>query len=221
MSALIPAILFFSAIITIEVLVVVLILIIPLRIALSFRSNETETRAILSGSWLVFRLEVLVSGKDPQASVMVGRVRLITRSLFTFIESSQKHAGFTGPGRIPDIFSSWSVLRGPGLDSVLDLIRRTRFDYARGNMRIGFGDPSATGMLYGLFRAFASLLPMDRITLNIVPEFNREVFEIDITTRFHIMYPIRIIANAVKIVKHPATRQVMKTMRKRPMDVGE
>jgi hypothetical protein len=199
---------------------VIFILVIPLRISLSFLSNESETRGVLMLSWLVFGIEVMVSGKDQQASVMVGRIRLITRSLSTFMAPSEKQTGFSGPGRIPDIFSSLSVLWGPVLDLVLDLIRRTRFDYARGTIRLGFDNPSATGMVYGMYWALISVIPGDRFTLKLVPEFNREVFEFDVTTRFHITYPIRIVANAVKVMKHPATRQVMKTMRKRPTDVA-
>jgi hypothetical protein len=175
---------------------------------------------VLMLSWLVFGIEVMVSGKDQQASVMVGRIRLITRSLSTVMAPSEKQTGFSGPGRIPDIFSSLSVIQGPVLDSVLDLIRRTRFDYARGTIRLGFDNPSATGMVYGMYWALISLIPGDRFTFKLVPEFNREVYEFDVTTRFHITYPIRIVANAVKVMKHPATRQVMKTMRKRPTDVA-
>lgn len=219
MSAPFPAILLFLSIITVVFFGVIFILVIPLRISLSFLSSGLDTKGILTGSWLIFGLEVMVSGKDPQASVMVGRARLITRSLSTFGVPAQKQAGFSGPGRIPGIVSTLSALQGPVLDAVLDLIAHTRFDYARGTARIGLGDPSATGMVYGLYRAVKPLLPENRISLTIIPEFNREVCEIDITTRFHIAYPVRILVNAVKVVKHPAARQVMKNMRKRSPDV--
>ena len=86
-------------------------------------------------------------------------------------------------------------------------------------VRLGLDNPSATGMVYGMYWAFISLMPGDRITLTLEPEFNREVYEFDVATRFHITYPIRIVTNAVKVMKHPATRQIIKTMRKRPTDV--
>ena len=219
MSAPFPAILLFLSIITTVVLVVIFLQVIPLMISLSFLSNESDTKGILMISWLVVGIEVMVSAQDQQFSVIVGRVRLITRSLSTFMDPSGKHTGSSGPGRIPDIFSSLSVIQGPVLNSVLDLIRHSRFDYARGMVRLGLDNPSITGMVYGMYWAFISLIPGDRITLTLVPEFNREVYEFDVTTRFHISYPVRIVANAVKVMKHPATRQVMKTMRKRPIDV--
>ncbi len=220
MSAPFPAILLFLSIITAVVLVVIFILVIPLRISLSFLSNESDKKGVLMLSWLVFGIHLMVSAQDQQVSVIVGRVRLITRSLSSFMDPSGKQTEFSGPGRIPDIFSLLSVLRGPVLNSVLDLIRHSRFDYVRGNVRLGLDNPSATGMVYGMYWAIISLIPGDRFTLTLVPEFNREVYEFDIATRFHITYPIRIVANAVKVMKYPATRQIMKTMRKRPTDVA-
>jgi hypothetical protein len=74
-------------------------------------------------------------------------------------------------------------------------------------------------MVYGLYRAAKPLMQIHQVTLKLVPDFNREIFEIDVNTRFHIAYPVRIIVNAVKVVKHPAVWQVMKTMRK-PRDVA-
>lgn len=215
-----PAILLIAGIITVVALIEVLILLIPFRISLSFHIHETETKGIFGCSWFIFGLEVLVSGKDPQLSVMVGGARLVNRPLSSFMVSENEHADGPGPGDVPGIISSLLQLRGPVLDTFCDLVRHTRLDYLRGTARIGLGDPSATGMMYGLYRAFIPLLPGSRINLTMVPEFNHEVCEIDLITRFRITYPLLVIVNVVKIVKHPAARKIMKMMRTKPGDVA-
>jgi hypothetical protein len=73
-----------------------------------------------------------------------------------------------------------------------------------------------TGMLYGLYWAVRSVLPTDRVNLTVIPDFNNEVLDVDIATRFRITYPAHVIINAIKIVKHPAARRVMKTMLAKP-----
>jgi hypothetical protein len=220
MSVSLSSILLISGFISVLILIMVFILIIPLRISLSLLTSESCTKGILTGSWLIFGLEVMVSDGELQASVMVGRTRLITQSLSTFMTPSQKDAGFSGANRFPDIFSIVHAFQGPILSGVMDLINHTRFDYARGTAQIGFGDPSATGIFYGLYRAAKPLMQINQITLNLVPDFNREIYEIDVNTRFHISYPVRIMVNAVKVVKHPAVWRVMKTMRKKPGDMA-
>lgn len=220
MSAPFTTVLLILGFISVLILIIVFILIIPLRISLSLLSSESCTKGVLTGSWLIFGLEVMVSDGDPRASVMVGRTRLIARSLSPFVAPSQKDAGLSGANRFPDIFSLLHAFQGPILSAVLDLINHTRFDYARGTAQIGFGDPSATGMFYGLYRVAKPHMQINRITLNLVPVFNREIYEIDINTRFHIAYPVRIIVTAVKVVKHPAVWRVMKTMRKKPGGVA-
>ena len=124
------------------------------------------------------------------------------------------------PGQVPAVISSLLALQGPLLDAFLDLVRHTRLDYIRGTARVGLGDPAATGMAYGLYCATASLLPADRINLCVIPEFDHQVCEVDITTRFRITYPVRILVNIVKVVKRPAARKVMNSMRAKPGDVA-
>jgi hypothetical protein len=215
MNASFPFLLIFG-IISVLVFIEVLLLIIPLRISLAFHSSEEQTRGIFLVSWSIFGLEVLVPGKDLQFSMLVGGTRLITRPLSTFTGPEKEHTGGPGPGQVPCIMISLLTLLEPALNTVLDLVRHTRLDYIRGTARIGLDDPSATGTVYGLYRAVLPLLPGDRVSLTVVPEFCHEVCEIDITTRFRVTYPILIIVNAVKLVKHPAARKIMKTMRAKP-----
>jgi len=209
-----PAILLVSGIIISLLLIEVLVLLIPFRFSLSFQTRESETKGVLVGSWFIFGLEMLVSGKDQQVSVVVGGAKLVTRPLSSFA-APEKGDAEGGPG----IISSLLRLQRPVLGAFLDLVRHTRLDYIRGAARIGLGDPSATGMVYGLYRAMIPLLPGDRINFTMVPEFNGEVCEIDISARFHITYPFLVLVNAVKIAKHPSARRVMKSMRKKPGDV--
>src|SRR5271157_5399497 len=153
-----PAILLVTGIITVIILTIGFFLIIPLRISLLFSSRGMETQGICAGSWFIFGFEVSTSGEGPKLSVRICGARIITRTLTTFMDRKKEPPGVPpDPVRIPGIVSSLPALQGPVIVTVLDLIRHTRFDYIRGNARIGLGDPSATGMLYGLFRAITPM----------------------------------------------------------------
>ncbi len=199
-------------IIAIVAILEVLVLAIPLVVSLSIRNQETKVKGVLAVSWFIFGLEVLVPGNNPQISVLVCGARLITRPL-SFITGPGKESGREGPGQVPWIVSSLFKLQGPLLNAILDVVHHIRLDYVRGTARFGFSDPGATGMLYGLYWAVRAMLPMDRVNLTVIPDFNNEVLDVDITTRFRITYPFLAIINAIKIAKHPAARKVMKTMR--------
>ncbi|MCU0630638.1 MAG: DUF2953 domain-containing protein [Methanoregulaceae archaeon] len=211
MSDSFPVILLVAGIITLVAFIEVLILSIPFRISLSFRSGEQETKGYVAGSWFIFGAEVLVSGKEQQFSLLVGGYRILKRPFSRFAPPEKGDEDGPGPGDIPGLLSSLARLERPALDTFLDLVRHTRLDYARGTARIGLGDPAATGMMYGLYRAVIAVLPGDRVNFIMIPEFSREVLDIDVTSRFRITYPVLVLVNAVKIVTHPAARKIMKT----------
>ncbi|HVP94532.1 MAG TPA: DUF2953 domain-containing protein [Methanoregulaceae archaeon] len=220
MSDYITTVLLVAGIITAAVLVTVFFLIIPLRISLSFRSRGMVIQGDLTGSWFIFGLDIRFSGNDPRVSLKIGGVRLVTRQVTAFTDLKKYSPGERDAERFP-VISLLKILKGPVLNAILDLIRHTRLDYVRGNARIGLDGPAATGMFYGLYRATGALLPLDRINFNLTPEFNEEVCEIDLETRFHIAFPIRMIVHAVRIVKHPAIRKVMKkSSRRSPQKVA-
>lgn len=217
-----PVIMLVAGIITVVMVIEVLFLLIPFRISLSCRSGESARMGVLVTSWFIFGIEVLVADKDPQLSVMAGGMKLVTRPVSSFmIRGQEDDDNGPGPGQVSGIISSLLRLHRPVLDMVIDLARHTRLDYIRGYARIGLDDPAATGMLYGIYRALIVQFPEKRINFVLLPEFSREICEIDITTRFRISYPILVLVNAVRIVKHPAARKVMKTMnRKKAGDVA-
>jgi hypothetical protein len=215
-----PVMVLIIGIITAIAFIEALILLLPLRIVLSFHTSRTVTKTVLVASWFIFGIEMQVSEKGPQLAVMACRVKLMTWPLSGFTAPGKEPAQGFGQGQVPGIISSLLRLQGPFLDLLLDMFRHTRLDYARGTARIGLGDPSATGMMYGLYRAVIALFPTNRINLTIIPEFNEEICEIDIRTRFRVIYPLRVLVNTLKIVKHPVARNVMKIVRsKNPGDV--
>jgi hypothetical protein len=212
-------ILLVAGIITVVTVTEVFIFTIPVRISIAFRTGETETRGVIRGSWYISGLEVDISGNGSQLSVLLAGARLFTLPLSRFGLAEKEQKGGPAPEDIPGIISSLLNLHEPVIDALLDLVRHTRLDYARGSARIGLGDPAATGTMYGLYRAVIAVVPSTRVNLMVIPEFNREVCEIDITTLFRITYPVLALINAVKIVKHPSARKVMKKMK--PKKSGE
>lgn len=221
MSDYLTAILLVTGIITLVTSIVVIFLALPVRISLTFRNNEKETTGCIAGLWLILGFEVQVSGKKQQLSILLAGARVFTRPLSGFGNPEKEHKEGPGPGEIPDIVSSLLRLGGPVLDAFLYLLRHTRHDFTKGTARVGLGDPAATGMVYGLYRAVISLLPAGRVNFIVIPEFNQEVFDIDITSRFRITYPVLVLLNSAKVLKHPASRKVMKIMStKKPGEVA-
>ena len=119
MSDPIPAILLVSGIIIALLLIEVLVLLLPFRVSLSFQTPESEIKGIIVGSWFIFGLEMLVSGKDPQVSVVVGGVRLVTRPLLLHGPGKRTHREVVPVrDRVPELFHPcW--LQGPVFGGVL------------------------------------------------------------------------------------------------------
>jgi hypothetical protein len=216
MSDYFTTVLLVTGIVAAAFLAVVFFLVIPLRISLSLRSRGMALQGILSASWFISGLEIGVSGSDTRVSLTIGGIGVMTRAIPTHSRQQSKPPGVPDAGRIAGTISLLPSLTGLVFNAILDLIRHTRLDYVRGNARIGLGDPAATGMLFGLYNALRALLPPDRIDFNLTPEFGGEVCEIDLKARFRIAAPVRIMVNAVKIAKHPASRGAMNAFRERP-----
>jgi hypothetical protein len=216
MSDYFTTVLLVTGIIAVVVLVIVFFLVIPLRISFSLRSRGMEVQGILSASWFISGLDIMVFSNDTRVSLTIGGIGIITRTLSGHSSQQNKPPEVPDAGRIAGTISLLPALTGLVFNAILDLIRHTRLDFVRGNARIGLGDPAATGMLFGMYHAFRALVPPDRIYFNLIPEFGDEVCEIDLTTRFRIATPVRIIVNAVRIAKHPASRRAINVFRKRP-----
>jgi hypothetical protein len=216
MSDYFTTVLLVTGIVAAAVLAIVFFLVIPLRISFSLRSRGVALQGILSASWFVSGLEIRVSGNDTRVSLTIGGIGLVTRTMPAHSRRQNKLPGVPDTGRIAGTISLLPSLTGLVFNAILDLIRHTRLDYIQGNARIGLGDPAATGMVFGLYHVCRALLPRDRIDFNLIPEFGNEVCEIDLKARFRIAAPVRIMVNAVKIVKHPASRRAMNAFRKRP-----
>jgi hypothetical protein len=81
------------------------------------------------------------------------------------------------------------------------LYRQSSFEDVRGSVRIGLGDPVATGMLYGGYRATQFVLVASRIYLDVVPVFDRQILEVELDVRFRINHPLRILVTATRIAQ--------------------
>jgi hypothetical protein len=89
------------------------------------------------------------------------------------------------------------------------LYDQTTFDGISGWIRIGAGDAAATGMLYGGYWATRSVLRASKIYVEMIPEFNRKILELDLVIRLRINHPLRVGIAGIRLFKNPAIRHVI------------
>lgn len=93
---------------------------------------------------------------------------------------------------------------------VISLVfRQSSFEEVRGKVRIGLGDPVATGMLYGGFCATRYILDALRIFIDLQPVFDRNVIEVDLDMRFRVRHPLRIMTAVMCVARAPGLRDYL------------
>ncbi|MEN6397109.1 MAG: DUF2953 domain-containing protein [Methanoregula sp.] len=94
----------------------------------------------------------------------------------------------------------------------LVLYRESAFENVRGTVRIGLGDPAATGMLYGGFWATRFVFSASHIYLDLTPDFNRKILEMELSVRFRINRPLRILVAGIQVVRTPGAREFISNL---------
>jgi len=78
--------------------------------------------------------------------------------------------------------------------------QQSSFENIRGTVRIGLGDPVATGMLYGGYWATRFMFSASRISIDLTPDFERQVLEMELSVRFGINHPLRILITSIQVM---------------------
>lgn len=87
---------------------------------------------------------------------------------------------------------------------------RPPYDFSlNGRIRIGTGDPVATGMLYGGYWATRFVLRASRIFIDIKPDFDRKILEMDMIIRIPVNHPFRILIAGIRLYRNPDIIQGM------------
>ncbi|HXW98714.1 MAG TPA: DUF2953 domain-containing protein [Methanomicrobiales archaeon] len=95
----------------------------------------------------------------------------------------------------------------------IKLIQATTFQEIRAQLVIGLKDPASTGQLYGWYCALSPLLAGDRLSMQVSPVFDRQVFEGEIRARFRIDRPLLLIGVIAATLLNPDVRRGISLLR--------
>ena len=90
-----------------------------------------------------------------------------------------------------------------------EFYRQCHLEGMTGTVRIGLGNPAATGMVFGAFWASRFALRASRIYLEVEPVFDRNTLSADVALRLRIRHPLVLIVSAVRFARIPAIRRSM------------
>lgn len=80
------------------------------------------------------------------------------------------------------------------------------------DVRLGFGNPATTGLIYGYFWALKAILsPVDKVRLSMVPSFEREIIEGNTAFSLLIRRPLIIIYSFAWAITKKPVRELMRT----------
>jgi hypothetical protein len=191
--------------------IAVLLYAIPLRFVLHLIQTEGQNEQSVMVSWgfIGFRM---TNGVDRQKiEICIGHHIILSRPIEGEAEKVDKKkilepADFRSGERY---LSSFYGMIKPAGRFVSVLWHECRFENCTGSIRIGTSDPVATGILYGGYWATRFGLQASRIFIEMKPDFNREIFEIDVSIRLRINHPLRIIIAGIQVMRNRAVRNAL------------
>ena len=191
--------------------IAVLLYAIPLRFGLRLLHAEGHHEQSVSVSWGLIGCRITHGGNQQKIEVCIGHHIILSRP----IEGKPKRgdeekipgpADFRSGKRYLSFFSE--MIKPAGRFASI-LWHECRFEHCTGSIRIGTKDPVATGILYGGYWAARFGLMAARIFIEMKPDFNREVFEMDVAIRLRINHPLRIIIAGIQLMRNRAVRNAM------------
>jgi hypothetical protein len=93
--------------------------------------------------------------------------------------------------------------------------RESRFDGMTGRITMGTGDPALTGEIFGHYWASRFLLEAMRVSIELEPVFDREVFSCDLEASISIRHPLLVLIAAIRLALHPAAREILMVSRQK------
>jgi hypothetical protein len=191
--------------------IAVLLFAIPLRFVLQLIQTEGKNEQSVMVSWGLMGCRITNSGIQQKIEVCIGYHIILSRPIEREPEKGDKKkipqpADFQSGERYLTFFSG---MIKPAGRFVSVLWNECRFDNCTGRIRIGTKDPVATGIIYGGYWAARFGLMACRIFIEMMPDFNREIFEMDVSIRLRINHPLRIIIAGIQLMRNRAVRNAM------------
>jgi len=184
---------------------------VPVRFALFLLQKEGQRQHSVTVSWGLFRYRIIDGDDGRRAEVFMGSHIIYSRA-----GEGERQVGedvnLPTPADLRSVTGYLNLiprLIAPAGRLGLVLYRESTFEDCTGSIRIGTKDPVATGILYGGYWAARFVLMASRIFIDMMPEFNREVFEMDMVIRLRVNHPLRILIAGIHLLKTPGIRQGM------------
>jgi len=184
---------------------------VPVRFALLLVHKEEQREYSVSVSWGLIRYRIIHGDDGRRTDVLIGGYVIYSRAGEGERQKGED-ANIPAPADLRSVEGYLNLiprLIAPAGRFGSVLYRESTFERCTGSIRIGMKDPVATGILYGGYWAARFVLMASRIFIDMTPEFNREVFEIDVVIRLRVNHPLRILLAGIHLLKTPGIRQGM------------
>jgi hypothetical protein len=188
----------------------------PIRCVIAFSRNEDRTENIITVSWTLVAIRFSRSG-----GTSTTRVLILGKGVYSRTEVDDRSRDHEPPITGPAIYRA-DIARHilPAIKPLgrfgLAVFRQVGIEEVSGKVRIGLGDPVATGMLYGGYWASRFAMNASRIFVVMEPVFDCRVIECDLVVRLKLRHPLVILIEAVSLSQNPDVRTLMTASRPVP-----
>jgi hypothetical protein len=190
--------------------ITLLLYLIPVRFAISFLWQEGQQQYSVTVSWGLFSFRLIDTGDGRRTEIFIGSHGMYTRVEEEHLKSEDVKS--PSPADLRSVKGYLTLiprLIEPFGRFGLVLYHQSTFEGINGRIRIGTGDPVATGMLYGGYRATRFVLRASRIFVDMIPDFDGKILEMDIAIRLRVNHPLRILIAGIRLSRKPDVRQGM------------
>ncbi|WAC04480.1 MAG: DUF2953 domain-containing protein [Methanoregula sp.] len=188
---------------------------VPVRVFIRYRYDRGRQDLEATARWGIIAIRSTKRAGRSQTVLLI-----FSHVLFSFDRRPEKKEITPPPSYRPaDIRAATDLvpvirnLAMPAIRIGSVLCRMSRFERCNGRVRIGLGDPAATGMLYGSYWATRFAFTASHICIDMEPVFDHEVLAIDLSVRYRIGQPLRILLSAARELLRPDVRAGITALR--------
>ena len=196
------------------ILLLLSLLFIPVRAFVAAGWGRGEGYALFQASWACLGARIRTEGQETRVEYLFLGMPFRTRH-----GRDRRNASTLPPEKGHERPSVLSLLRillwliRPLARFGERVIRATTFQEIRAQLVIGLEDPASTGQLYGWYCALSPLIAGDRLSVQVCPAFNRQVFEGEMLARFRIDRPVLLMGAIAKVLLNPDVRRGISLLR--------
>jgi hypothetical protein len=199
--------------VTIALLILLSLFFIPVRARVALGNAPGLELFVAQASWAGIGGRMRMEGNETRQEILLAGHSLYIRT------SKEGEAGPRGgeeePRAPPPLRKVPHLLKlaRPLLSLGGEVLHRTTLEEIRGRMRIGFRDPSWTGILFGWYCALLPVLACSRVSLEVTPVFDGEVLEGEVRARARIDRPLLLLLAAARLLLDRDVRAALSGLR--------